>query len=446
MILNKKNISIILLIIIVLLLSIVRGPTQNLLVIAGLLLFNYIMYCVLNVKNINVFYFGCIIIVLLTIATMVQFNNAKSLGFDDGFIYGIIGQFNYSDTKNYYDEAQEIVRIWKSHYLLLWLAGDYPHFGFYGPYHAANILYAVMMVVFGDSVIFLILLKTVFNICSIYLLYQITLGLLKFETILPLILFNLFPAYIAVSSNLMRDNIIVFLVLAVFWSFMEIIKKPALSISLFFLINAILLFFFRSYALAALLFTLLIYIGVNTKNLKLRVCLFLGGGLSLYYVFASTGIVIDTSQFTATRWLEGRSEGINLLFYSFYYRFLGAVPAIGMKNLITVTELTEYFSQFYANFTLPFVLIGLLWLLRGYGDEVNRKLLLISGFLFSFTLIILITYVFGSVIYRLYCMWFWLDCILVVALFKNVQGLNKSILGLSVISCSMILICIKTLM
>ncbi|MFE7740276.1 hypothetical protein ACFUX8_26590, partial [Bacillus cereus] len=214
---NVKINNLLLVYVAVLVLAIfVSGVAQNITIIFSLLVLNILVYRRLKLNKPIICLLGIMLTIIFVIIVYIQYYNAINLGFSDGNLFGKIGENYYADTKNYYDESQQLVQILFSQNFKYWLTGDFPHFGFYGPYNAYNILNAVLISIFGPNLLTLILLKLKVSILGYYVLYKIVIKYLNDKwAIFSIMLYELYPANLLVVSTLSRDNINSFLVILV---------------------------------------------------------------------------------------------------------------------------------------------------------------------------------------------------------------------------------------
>lgn len=448
---NKKiNIFLLLYIVILLFSVFVTNEVQNISIIFSLLLLNVLVYRHLKVDKPMICSLGVLLTILFVIIVYIQYYNAINLGFNDGNLFGKIGGNFYADTKNYYDESQQLIQILSSHNFKYWLSGDFPHFGFFGPYNAYNILNAILISIFGPNLLTLILLKLKVSILSYYVLYKIASRYLNSKwAIFSIMLYNLYPANLLVVSTLSRDNINSFLVILLCYYcilFAENKFNYKVKYITKILITSILLFLFRAYAVPITIVSLFCAYFLSekqsAKNYLLGIGLIIIAFIGCYiYGFDNLQGKLTLNDGTQS-WIAERSKGWNLLIYSALYAFLGQTTVMKNYDLSVFSEVLNLFSFYYQNFILMFSFLGIILLLFVKKRKLDNQMWLLCCIM-PMLFIVLITSIYGLPIPRLYNMWIWLNCLLIGIVINKIK---EKLLFLGIISSGFIVIFLGFLM
>ena len=448
---NKKINNFSLFYIVILVFSVfVTNEIQNISIIFSLLILNVLLYRHLKVDKPIICLLGILLTILFVITVYIQYYNAINLGFHDGNLFGKIGGNFYADTKNYYDESQQLMEVFSGGSFGYWLSGEFPHFGFFGPYNAYNILNAILISIFGSNLLTLILLKLKFSILSYYLLYKIANRYLNSKwAIFSTMLYNLYPANILVVSTLSRDNINSFLVILLCYYcilFAEDKFNYKVKYITKILITSILLFLFRSYAapitILSLFFTYFLSEKQSVKKYFLGIGLIIIAFIGCYiYGFENVQGKLTLNDGTQS-WITERSKGWNLLIYSAFYAFFGQTTIMENYDLSVFSESLNVFSFYYQNYILMFSFLGVALLLFVKKRKIDNQIWLFCCIM-PMLFIILITSVYGLPIPRLYNMWIWLNCILIGIVINKVK---EKLLFLGLISSGFIVILFGFLM
>ncbi|HDR7358099.1 TPA: glycosyltransferase family 39 protein [Bacillus toyonensis] len=442
---NVKINNLLLVYIAVLFLAIfVSSAIQNITIIFSLVVLNILVYRRLNLNKPIICLLGILLTSIFVIIVYIQYYNAINLGFSDGNLLGKIGENYYADTKNYYDESQQLVQILFSQNFKYWLAGDFPHFGFYGPYNAYNILNAVLISIFGPNLLTLILLKLKVSILSYYVLYKIVINYLNDKwAIFSIMLYELYPANLLVISTLSRDNINSFLVILVCYYCIYFVgnnfeNKVKYTIKI--LITLIFLFLFRSYAAPITIISLSCAYFFSkkqpVKNYLLVTILMIVVVIGCYvYGFENVQNKFTLNDGTQP-WIAERSKGWNLAIYSVLYSFLGQTTVLKNYDLSAFSEFLNLSSFYYQNFILMFSFVAIM-ILMVIGKKQKDTWIWLLCCIMPILFIFLITSVYGLPIPRLYNMWIWLNCLLIGVV---INRFREKLLFLGLVSFGLIVI------
>ncbi|PFL24966.1 glycosyltransferase family 39 protein [Bacillus cereus] len=444
---NVKINNLLLVYVAVLVLAIfVSGVAQNITIIFSLLVLNILVYRRLKLNKPIICLLGIMLTIIFVIIVYIQYYNTINLGFSDGNLFGKIGENYYADTKNYYDESQQLVQILFSQNFKYWLTGDFPHFGFYGPYNAYNILNAVLISIFGPNLLTLILLKLKVSILGYYVLYKIVIKYLNDKwAIFSIMLYELYPANLLVVSTLSRDNINSFLVILVCYYCIYFVgnnfeNKVKYTIKI--LITLIFLFLFRAYAAPITIISLsCAYFFSKKQPVKnyLLVAMLMVVVVIGCYVYGFENVQNKFTLNDGTQpWIAERSKGWNLVIYSVLYSFLGQTTILNNYDLSAFSEFLNLSSFYYQNFILMFSSVGIIILMIIRKKQKDTWIWLLC-FIMPILFILLITSVYGLPIPRLYNMWIWLNCLLIGII---INRFREKLLFLGLVSFSLIVMLI----
>lgn len=428
---NKIKRNILMYIYIVLMISIIlmRIPiVQHVLIILMLFILNGILINKFKVKNKGFKGVSIFIIILNIILLYISYNQILNLGFNDGLARGFIYKINYWDDYNYYYESEILKDYWLRGNVFNWFHGVVPQKMFYGYYNIFVIFIALLKLLIGNNLISLILFKLQFTIVSIYLVYYISSYLINEKySIIPVLLTNLFPAYLQTNISLIRDNIILFFTLLVFY---QINFKKINKVIL--VINIILLSYLRPYVGVPVALLSYTYNYINSEKFNIKKL--------IEYVFIVIGFIFILGVFLQIRgygflaidavkkmsdsgnvgkWnAKVVASPLNLIFYNFKYLFLGG----RVSNFSTFVYDNLLVSSYLF---IPIICLAtlLLFLLPNISNKIKKFNLII--FVLAFSIHILILYVFGGNVPRLYIPWFWGQTILFTYLIKYMKSVFK---------------------
>jgi 4-amino-4-deoxy-L-arabinose transferase-like glycosyltransferase len=426
---NKNYDNLFLFVVVVVISIFLKDFAQNFALVIGLMIFNQFLGKRFSSERKIIVAINAIIIIY-SIFIYWQYNNAVTLGFKDGIYHGIINNQLYTDTNDYYYESVEVVKIFTGPDLPTWLTGDYPHFGYYGPYHIQNILVALEMILIGENIISLILLKMIFTVLTFYLIYYLSKYYFNVnDPLKAIILFSAFPGYILVSTSLMRDNMLVFFIALSFLLYQKYILNGKFTFRhiIAFLIVIVHLFLLRLYSLTFILGMLILYYFKERRKVKRNavIVIIIGGGvLSAYYLFAtSSGVRTLINSFldydaVTNNWLGNKTQGSISIIYALYSTIIGYVSSYIKMPVFVVAEFWDYTGRLFLNLIL---LINSIYLFRYFLREKNNDRLFIVLFCLVVPFIICLahTIALGATIVRIYNMWLWIMIIFVVKAFEK---------------------------
>lgn len=382
------------------------GATQELILIISIFALHYFLKKKYSISD-KIYYVFSLLLFVHIMCIYLQYLNSIFLGFDDGLFKPIKSVGFGSDDANYYYESLAIYQyIFDYHNLSNYLNGDCNVGGLYGPYNPYNIFNVILMYFWGGNLISLILIKLHLLVGVIYmLLFSAQRYLMKKYAVLSVCMTVLNPAYIVVTSTLMRDDIIVFLIIALFALYTKqgFTKKEILFIC----IIGLLLLFFRIYAFAILTLSLCLYKFIHQfsfANIMISLLsIILLGGLLISF-FGIERFVINIIEYDNQQsWDSSRSEGIKLLFYSLYYHIFCFTASADIYQIRTFSGLFNYLGQVYLNFIL---LISSLSIFYAWREKIKYFILIFCNIM-PIVYLLLITFIYGGPIPRLYNMWIW---------------------------------------
>lgn len=389
------------------------------------------MYLAFGFNDKILIFISFLIVFLNLILIKFSYDSAINLGFNNGIIRGNIGSYTYFDISNYYLESSYLAEIWNLGQFKSWLSGEINSiYGYYGLYNFFVVLVACLKVIFGENINVLIILKLQLSIISIFLLYGICRQFLnRRNSSIAVLIFNLFPGYLLVNISLMRDNIITFFVLLSFYIFLKNYEnfKKNIIISLLFLLGIITYMKVYTGVMVLILFLSFYCIQKNIirkLNLKkiilvlislILVLIVLGKVIEqMGYGFLGSDLVLNSNKYL-NRFDSSKVETLpRLIFWSIYNMFLVGKTTIEYKGYIG--NLLNSISNIFTSIISIISIMGFL-ICNKIGYE-KYKSIYWSGMIYSFISCFIITFIFSSIIPRLYINWIWIQIILLLKLFE----------------------------
>jgi hypothetical protein len=411
-----------------------NGIMQNIVIIGLLIIFSLYLSLVFKV---NMKFTRLVAVIILSYVSLMylQYHNAIKLGFPDGLLEGFVNGNLYQDTNMYYYESLDLAQIFHTDFRT-WFSGDYPSYGFYGPYNIYNILLAITITLFGKDLNTLILLKMFWTIASLYILYSLSkdyFNISKPEQVV--ILFSICPAYILMSITLMRDNIFVLLIIGIVYYYCKyFIGTRIIGFRVLVLIfYSIILILFRSFAVIIPVALLIHYsfshkIPVKTWiTLAILVIIVLMGFLALLNRFEAVGkyVFIGLEYENTGAWFNNRSQGVSMFVYSMYYYILGYTADFSNMISPVMSETCNNLSAIYLNVLNVSTMISLLLFFVLSIKTFDRRFVLIVGFIVPYVFLCFYTFGFGAVIPRIYLMWSWVQCIIIILAQQHLSRRHK---------------------
>ena len=267
-------------------------------IIILLLLLNFYLYK-RNYMNKQLFSIITIFLVIyISFSMLIYFNNLTK-GYEYGILYGDILNSHFCDEYKYFVDSDILLNHLKSGEFINWVQGTLPTYEFidisghpsYGNYNIFVILLTLLKAIGINSTLNLILFKLVFYIPTALMLYKLSKRFLSEKaSMLSVILFSAFPGYLLTNTLLMRDNIIVFLVIAILYSLFN--KKVNIKVLI---PSLVLLLFFRSYLVLVFAAAVFITYKNTDKLISLKDILFLVLSLVVIYIFTNFNFGLNHS-------------------------------------------------------------------------------------------------------------------------------------------------------
>ena len=267
-------------------------------IIILLLLLNFYLYK-RNYMNKQLFSIITIFLVIyISFSMLIYFNNLNK-GYEYGILYGDILNSHFCDEYKYFVDSDILLNHLKSGEFINWVQGTLPTYEFidisghpsYGNYNIFVILLTILKAIGINSTLNLILFKLVFYIPTALMLYKLSKRFLSEKaSMLSVILFSAFPGYLLTNTLLMRDNIIVFLVIAILYSLFN--KKVNIKVLI---PSLVLLLFFRSYLVLVFAAAVFITYKNTDKLISLKDILFLVLSLVVIYIFTNFNFGLNHS-------------------------------------------------------------------------------------------------------------------------------------------------------
>ena len=374
-----------------------------------------------KVKRYEVKFIFFVLIVINIIIIYITYFTAIKLGYSNGLVRGIVGKIAYYDTSNYFIESGTLLGLWRHGGFSYWILGHMKQGNaFYTYYNFFVIWNALIRFIFGNNLINLILIKLQFSIFSMFFLYKISKLFLKDKlALLSVFIFNIFPSYLLVNTNLMRDNIIIFFILYssyIFFYNRENLNKKVL-IKLLILLCVIT--YMRVYIGVSIVIFYTIYYYKNKVNLKNIIL----GCILFFIVVCIIGFIIEKMGygFLGIKLIENAGSDLNrfnaarvsspekVVFWSFYNLILAGKTQLAYNGYICniLNTTTNIFVGIISVSSIVSVLI-----IHRYKKYREFNNFAISGIIYSLITCMMITFIFSSIIPRLYICWIWVQIII----------------------------------
>ncbi|MBS6501046.1 MAG: hypothetical protein KH415_05330 [Clostridium sp.] len=375
------------------------------------------------------------------------------LGFDDGLITGKIGEFVYNDTSNYYYGSEGMIYIWKNEFIN-WISGNSSKTAyFYGFYNFFVIWNAILRIIFGDSLNFMILIKLQFSIASIFFLYKISLRILNLKySRLSVLIMNIFPGYLLVNMSLLRDNLMLFLILYATYIIIEYECSLTRKLLIKFILIIAVLTYMRVYIGIALSIALVVYFywgkiksykdikGLKKIILSLGIIILIVGFICLKMGYGFLGIdLIMNAGSELPRFDESKLETpFKFVFWLFYHLFFG-----GRGNFDFSGYIGNFMNSTSNIFIIAIALPSLIAIfLKKNSVNFNYYRYVVMTLVLSLLTSGIVVFTFSSIIPRLYIAWFWSQIIVFLGLMQNLEGYNKLYKWFKILYSIYIVICV----
>lgn len=235
------------------------------LIIIFILGLNFILYKKRSYTK-NFFIVSTIFLVIYVLFSIIIYYNNLANGFEYGILFGDIANNHFCDEYKYYVDSDILLSHFKNGDFTKWINKELPLYEFvdyaghasYGNYNIFVIFLTVLKGIGITSALDLILIKLLVYIPTAIYLYKLSrIYLSEKFSLFSVIIFSALPGYLLCNSLLMRDNIIIGLIIILFYYLISR-KIDYKSISLI-LFTLILLLKFRSYSvlifIACIVFT-----------------------------------------------------------------------------------------------------------------------------------------------------------------------------------------------
>lgn len=365
--------------------------------------------------------------------TYWQYMNAVSLGFRDGILYGPVGGINYDDMHSYYYVSAWTALVLGGPASDLWWAGALQTPESFNMYHPFVVFNAVLRLIWGNDLITMILIKLHFSVFSTYLLYNISRTYLQHKYALGVVfLFGVIPSNILVSTSLLRDNLLVFLVFSFVYTVIVWREKPSTPRLVLVVITAVFMIVFRIYLALVPMAVLLYYVLKTRLTWKLSVLyvvLLVSGYVALFSVSSVFSLVLQLMERTqiGPAWEVKTTEGVKLYLYWFYYLFLGPAFVVEETHFSILQDALNKVSYLYLNHVAVLFLLSLVGLVLS-RQRVDKKALIVFGFVLPSSLLLLHNLVLGFPIPRIYLMWIWIELIIIVHFLARLPSNSRAVL------------------
>lgn len=407
---------------------------QNILLIIACMALNLVTYYKLNINNKKFKYVSLFIICINIALIYVKYFNTIKIGFFDGLPLGSIGNGVYNDSYGYYYQSITLADLWMNGGFIAWITSNIPKFyvdrGIYNYFIVYN---SIIRVLFGKDLITWMLIKYQSSIISISLMYCLSKNFVKEKyALVAILLFNFYPGYLIVNTDLMRDNIIVLFIILTFYLAIKNknnAKKAWIGIILLLCIVT----YLRVYIGLIMGISLYVYYFFYKFNLK-RIVL-----NSLFFVIAITIIgkvmqlwgygflglnLLQSGAIESTQWnSQAINTPIKLIIRSLYLTFIGGRSSLNNCSAY-ILEIYNAISPIFVAI-IVFPTFYLLLFFKRFSAEQKR--FITFSFIFVIFSGIIVTYGFSSIVPRLYICWIWCQCILFAMILNDLSEIKKEL-------------------
>jgi len=372
--------------------------------IIGIKLLNkYLQYIKLKIQLNQNQIILTILLFFIYVLTLNMINDQnKRMGFDNGIIYGKIGNTYYSDEINYFKDMQYLKEKISEKGLMAYIKGEIADKGYYGPYNIYVLFLTILSFLGIQSPFQLIIVKIIFSLLLFNLcIYFFKNFLSTTKAIIASLLLVLFPEFILVTSSLLRDNIITFFFMLNILFLYKFYENAYNYISIIiWLICFIILLFLRPYSIIGLLPFFVIICMKNKKILYslllivfFAILLFLPFIKRIYYQYS-----LANSFWAGVYYYK--TVGLNFIMYSLLYTYWGHNHWVNQFNFYVLQEYFTFLS--YQLLHLYLVLPLLLFLF--VRNKLNKKIkyIFLLSNISSYLYIALYIKIFGGIIPRIY--------------------------------------------
>lgn len=376
----------------------------SILLILAILLLNTILYK----KGIHTkkFYFisSSLIIFYIIVSIAIYYNNISN-GYELGVLYGnILGDHHFCDEYKYLMDSDILLNHFKNGDIQLWLNKQLPPYEFidvsnhpgFGNYNIFVIILTVLKFIgFKTSLDFILLKLFIFIPTSIYLFKLSRLYLSEKLSYIVLLVFSLLPGYILTNSLLMRDNIIIFLIIAILYYILS--KQYKLQYLIPFII---LLTLFRSYTILVLIATFIFTFKNDKKIIAVRDILFFAIMIGTIYFFINFNFQPEHSnmffsfyQIKALQdlFISSYGSGVSMLIKLFYSTALHIVVDPPFLNFLSSGLIYPILISLgnLLGMVVSFTFVGsfFVFLFKNFKNTLNNKSIYLVKFTVYFTLL-----------------------------------------------------------
>ncbi|MDZ4992199.1 hypothetical protein GNF80_04330 [Clostridium perfringens] len=413
---DKKNLLVGIFFIIMLILSLLAKICSNYYYSLIMISFWVFMINFMMKKNINkrVTIYIYIYILLNIFMILLVTSQARDLGFSTGVLHGNVKGVLYNDANNYYNNVLNNYNINIFEYLknfFLNIRSDNYMYNLY-------ILYNLMISkIFGVNIEILLIAKLAFCVVSLNLLAKICNILNVKRMFLVVFLYSIYPGFLSININFIRDIMIVTVILFIMYSYLKLIKfKGNKKKNIFFIIlGMFILSLLRLYTSVTLGICLFIF--MKSKNIKSLIfkfilsiiCLLVINKLSIIFGYGFLGMQYINSYVNGLGYFNALIQTVLRILVG-YSIVIEALKSGVWSNVFTMI------SPIYI-FIVNLLVIALIALKSIRLNFLNRKILLFY-IMFAFLNGLILLLRDGIIVERIYTMWIWLP-IIVLADFKN---------------------------
>lgn len=390
----------------------------TIIIILGILALNFYLYK-RSGNNKKLYLLISILSGIYILSTIFIYYNNISNGFSTGILYGDILNAHFCDEYKYFVDSEILLNHFKNGEFNLWISKQLPQYEFidasghpsFGNYNIFVIFLTLLRMIGINSPLDFILIKLIVFIPTAIYLYKLSrIYLNENLSLLSVSIFSLLPGFLLTNTLLMRDNIILFAIIALLY---YILSKKFSFITLILL--AILLVF-RSYLVPVFIAAFLFTYKNDKKIIGFKDLLYLGVMVLTIYFFTNFNFTLEHSNmffsFYQIQALQDKfasvfGTGLPMLFKLFYSTLLHIV--VDPLFLSFLTSGVFYLILISLGNILGILvsgLFGIKFLFLSFKSK-NPKIIYLLKFTFYFTLLnsLIIMAKDAFIINRLALMW-----------------------------------------
>lgn len=401
-----KNASIILIILsIVMFLFIFRVESNyysECIAIVILFLMNYFFR---NKRNKKIYILINIYIFINIILIYFNIYQANSLGYINGIFNGNVDGVLYYDAAEYYNNILYLNNFTIKEFVIDFIKNLSSGNKMYNIFIYYNLVISKML---GTGIVTLLLIKLNFTIISLNLLSRIADELEIKKHTFAITLFALYPGLLQSNINLLRDNIIMFLIINIIYNCIKYKERKVKSILLI-IISGIFLGILRVYSLASLIIAIIIVNKFrNIKKLIQKVLILVLSVIIINQISLKLGYGI--LGFNYIQLYMNKMSIIEAIFQTLIRLIMGFGVSFEIIKKGILPNILVMLSPLYIIIINSILVICILFRNNKY---IYIRRYLLFYFVFSFINGILMVLRDGIIVERIYIMWLWIPCLII---------------------------------